>query len=142
MPISIKEFDKKGTTPTRASGFGGVITSKTMKLLNSEKSAFSLDEVATATESNMDDDTDNKTLMNVLYNLRTSAFDKKGKQTRTAKITLKSVDDIKYYRTSTEAEIEEQTQIAHEKYEAKKEEPEDTPEEDEKDTEEEETPEE
>lgn len=119
MPISIKEFDKKGTAPTRASGFGGVITSKAMELLNSEKSAFSLDEVATATESNMEDDTDNKTLMNVLYVLRSASFNKAGTQTRDARITLKAVDGVKHYRIATAEEIEEQKKIAHEKYEAK-----------------------
>ena len=129
MPISIEDFDEKGTEPSRAGGFSGKVTSGIMTLLKSENSAFSLDEVAKAADMNMEDDTDSKTIMNVLYVLRTA---KVGKSPRQAKITMKAVDGVKYYRIATDTEIAEALETAEAKAEEKAEaEPSDTAEEEE-----------
>lgn len=86
MPIEISEFNEKGTDTVRT-GFGGKITSKVLELLRSEKSAFSLEEVAKAGEVDLSDKKANHGLMNVLYVQRV----KKGT------ITMKVVDGVKYY---------------------------------------------
>jgi len=135
MPISIKEFDKKGVEPTRAGGFSGKVTSGIMNLLKSENSAFSLTEVAEASEMDLEKDVDVKTLMNVLYVLRSA---KVGTSPRQKKITMKAVDDIKHYRIASEDEITEALKIAQEKFDAKEAEKEEVPEEEIEETSEEE----
>lgn len=136
MPISISEFDEKGTEPSRAGGFSGKVTSGIMTLLKSENSAFSLTEVAEASDMNMEDETDSKTLMNVLYVLRTA---KVGKSPRQAKITMKAVDGVKHYRIATDAEIAEALETAEAKAKEKAEaEPADTAEEEDEEAPEEE----
>lgn len=95
MPISINEFEKKGTAPVRIGG-GGILKPKIMEYLRTSKEAFSLEEVAKATETDMKDKTANHKLMNTLYVLRGGRLID-GVPKFPVKVLLKMVGTVKYY---------------------------------------------
>lgn len=90
MPISVDEFNEKGTAPQRV-GFGGEKTKNIKTLLASESAAFSIDEVAAVAEVDMSDIKAVRNLKNLMYNLR-----KKGK------VEVREVDGKTYYATVDE----------------------------------------
>jgi len=85
MPISVDEFNEKGTAPQRV-GFGGEKTKNILALLGSENAAFSITEVAAVAETDADDKNAVRNLKNLMYSLR-----KKGK------VEVRIVDSETYY---------------------------------------------
>lgn len=85
MPISVDEFNEKGTAPQRV-GFGGQKTKNILELLTTEEAAFSIDEVAGVAETDMADTAAVRNLKNLMYSLR-----KKGK------VEVRVVDGKTYY---------------------------------------------
>lgn len=85
MPISVNEFNEKGTAPVRV-GFSGQKTKNILELLESEEAAFSISEVAAVAETDMNDTAAVRNLKNLMYGLR-----KKGK------VEVRVVDGETYY---------------------------------------------
>lgn len=85
MPISVDEFNEKGTAPQRV-GFGGQKTKHILELLGSETAAFSISEVAAVAEVDISDVKAVRNLKNLMYNLR-----KKGK------VEVKEINKEAYY---------------------------------------------
>lgn len=85
MPISVDEFNEKGTAPQRV-GFNGEKTKNILELLGSEEAAFSIAEVAEVAKTDMADTAAVRNLKNLMYGLR-----KKGK------VEVRVVDGDTYY---------------------------------------------